>query len=63
MLNAIAVESRAKVDQIMELGLGAGGQESRAAQDYGWMYGRALEDLDGHIWEIFWQDISAKPKM
>ena len=28
-------------------------------QDYGFMYGRSFEDLDGHIWEVMWMDIEA----
>ena len=24
--------------------------------DYGFMYGRSFNDLDGHIWEIIWMD-------
>jgi len=26
------------------------------AQDHGFMFSRDFEDLDGHIWEIFWMD-------
>jgi predicted lactoylglutathione lyase len=25
-------------------------------QDHGFMMLRAFEDLDGHVWEIFWMD-------
>lgn len=62
VLVALAVESRGKVDELVETVLKAGGREARPAQDYGWMYGRAFEDVDGHIWEIFYMDESAKPK-
>lgn len=27
--------------------------------DYGFMYGRSFNDLDGHIWEIMWMDASS----
>ena len=37
-------------------------KEAREAQDHGWMYGRAFEDLDGHIWEIFYMDESKMPE-
>jgi predicted lactoylglutathione lyase len=30
----------------------------RKAEDHGWMYGRSFEDIDGHIWEIFFMDES-----
>jgi predicted lactoylglutathione lyase len=33
--------------------------ETREPQDYGFMYGRSFEDLDGHIWEVIWMDPAA----
>ncbi|MBI4162076.1 MAG: glyoxalase/bleomycin resistance/extradiol dioxygenase family protein [Candidatus Aenigmarchaeota archaeon] len=62
VLLAISVESREEVDEMIEKALKAGGKEPRAVQDYGWMYGRAFEDLDGHIWEGFYMDISKMPQ-
>lgn len=59
VLTALSVESREKVDEILEKALAVGGTEPRAAQDYGWMYGRAIQDLDGHIWEFMWMDETA----
>jgi predicted lactoylglutathione lyase len=32
----------------------AGGGESRELQDYGWVYGRGFQDINGHPWEIFY---------
>ena len=31
-------------------------------QDYGWMYGRSFEDINGHIWEIIYMDENALKK-
>ena len=31
-------------------------------QDHGFMYGRSFEDLDGHIWEPMFLDMSRMPK-
>lgn len=31
----------------------------RAPQDYGFMYGHGFDDLDGHIWELFYMEPSA----
>ena len=62
VINALSVESRAKVDEIMNKVIKAGGKEPKPAQDYGWMYSRAFEDLDGHVWEIFFMDYANKPK-
>ena len=62
VLLALSIESRAKVDQMMANVINAGGKEPRKSQDHGWMYGRAFEDLDGHIWEIFHMDMAAMPE-
>jgi predicted lactoylglutathione lyase len=40
----------------------AGGNEHMKSQDYGWMYLRSFEDINGHIWEIFYMDESSMPK-
>ncbi len=61
VLNALGVDSRDDVDEMIEKAIEAGGKEFREAQDHGWMYGRAFEDLDGHIWEIFYMDESKMP--
>ena len=62
VLNALSVESRKKVDQMISKAIKSGGKEYRKAQDYGWMYGRAFEDINGHIWEAFYMDESKMPK-
>ena len=59
---ALSLESREKVDQLMIKAIGAGGTEPRKAQDHGWMYGRNFQDIDGHLWEVFWMDESAIKK-
>lgn len=57
-LYALSFDSRAAVDLIAEAALAAGGRETRDRQDMGFMYSRALADLDGHTWEFFWMDMS-----
>lgn len=59
VMTALSCESREAVDAMFEKGIDAGGTEAREPQDEGFMYGRALEDLDGHIWEFFWMDEAA----
>ena len=59
---ALSTQSREEVDQMMEKVVGAGGKESRDPQDHGWMYGRSFEDIDGHLWEIFYMDETAIKK-
>ena len=45
---AFSRDSREEVDSVVEAGLAAGGSEPRPAQDFGFMYGRDLEDPDGN---------------
>jgi hypothetical protein len=61
VLIAISQESRADVDAMLQKAIAAGGTEAREAQDHDFMYSRAINDLDGHIWEIFWMDPNAVP--
>jgi uncharacterized protein len=53
VLTALAVESKAKVNELVEKAIKAGSKEPRQPQDYGFMFGRSFEDPDGHIWEVF----------
>lgn len=59
---ALSAASRQEVDGMLDKAKAAGGKESRAAQDYGWMYGRGFQDVDGHLWEIFYMDEEAMKK-
>lgn len=61
-LVAIQLESKAAVDALLEKALAAGASEPRPAQDLGFMYSRAIADLDGHIWEPFWMTNEAPPQ-
>lgn len=63
VLISLTAENKEAVNQFMAIALDAGGKEPREAQDHGWMYGRSFEDLDGHIWEIFYMDESALDNM
>lgn len=60
-LYALSRDSRGAVDAIADKGLAAGGKEVRDAQDMGFMYSRAIADLDGHVWEYVWMDMSGEP--
>lgn len=59
VLVCLSAESRAKVDELVEKAVAAGGTASAKVQDMGFMYGRAFDDLDGHTWEVVWMDPSA----
>lgn len=56
VLVALSSESKESVDKMLHNALAAGAKEANEPQDHGFMYGRSFEDLDGHIWEIFWMD-------
>ena len=62
VLTALSVNSRDQVDTIADAAINSGGTEARPSQDHGFMYGRAFNDLDGHIWEVFWMDMASMPK-
>jgi predicted lactoylglutathione lyase len=60
-LYGLSRDSRGAVDAIADAGIRAGGTEVREATDYGFMYSRAVADLDGHVWEYIWMDMSQMP--
>ncbi|MGC4105275.1 MAG: VOC family protein [Thermomicrobiales bacterium] len=53
---AFSTESKDEVDALYTKGLAAGGAEGNPPQDHGFMYGKSVEDPDGHILEFFWMD-------
>src|SRR4051812_33587655 len=60
VLLCLSEESRASVDATTEKAIAAGGRgDPCPKQDYGFMYGRSFEDLDGHIVEVTWMDVQA----
>jgi len=59
VLVALAMENKAKVDALVDTALSAGATKAREPKDHGFMYERSFNDLDGHIWEIFWMDPAA----
>ncbi|MFE5124373.1 VOC family protein [Streptomyces sp. NPDC056669] len=59
VLLCLSAESRAKVDELVDKALAAGGAPAGEPQDHGFMYGRSFQDPDGHTWEVVWMDPSA----
>jgi uncharacterized protein len=58
VLTALSVDSKAEVERMFDAALQAGATEAREPMDYGFMFGRSFNDLDGHIWELIWMDPS-----
>jgi len=56
VLVALSCESRSKVDEMVAKAVSAGGRIYSKPKDYGSMYGHSFQDLDGHVWEVFYMD-------
>ncbi|MFN8445863.1 MAG: hypothetical protein U0175_34045 [Caldilineaceae bacterium] len=60
VLLALTQESRAAVDAIVAAAANAGGKaDVREPVDLGWLYNRAFEDTDGHVFEAVSADMSS----
>jgi predicted lactoylglutathione lyase len=54
---AYSCEDRKSVENMINSAIRAGAKiDIIPPQDHGFMFSRSFEDLDGHIWEIFWMD-------
>jgi uncharacterized protein len=63
VLVALSCENRGQVDELVAKAVAAGGSTYSKPKDYGFMYGHGFQDLDGHVWEVFYMDPSAvKPQ-
>lgn len=62
VLNALQFDSKETVDAFFEKAISAGGKATIPTYDHGFMYGRDFEDIDWHIWEAFWMDVSQMPQ-
>ena len=58
VLTALSADSKDEVNKLVDAALKAGATEARDPMDYGFMFGRSFNDLDGHIWEVIWMDPS-----
>jgi predicted lactoylglutathione lyase len=56
VLVCLSADSKARVNELVDAAIEAGATEAREPMDYGFMFGRSFNDLDGHIWEIVWMD-------
>ena len=60
---ALSCDGKASVDSLVDAARNNGGKpDVNPKQDLGFMYGRSFEDVDGHIWEVFFMDMSQMPK-
>lgn len=62
VMNCLSANSRQEVDDVVAKAVAAGATLYREPQDYGgFMYSQGFEDLDGHIWEYAYMDMSQLP--
>ncbi len=53
---SLSCGSKEEVREIAEKAFAAGGRKVNDAEDIGFMYSWAFEDLDGHLWDLFWMN-------
>jgi uncharacterized protein len=59
VLVCLSCESRENVNDMVRKAVGGGGTTYNEPQDHGFMYGHGFQDLDGHIWELFYMEPNA----
>ncbi|MEJ7807157.1 MAG: glyoxalase/bleomycin resistance/extradiol dioxygenase family protein, partial [Telluria sp.] len=61
VLVALSCETRDKVDTMIADAIAVGATTPMPSKDYGFMYQHGFQDLDGHLWEVFYMDADAMP--
>jgi predicted lactoylglutathione lyase len=56
MLISLSCESSARVREIAEKAFELGAKKINEPDDMGFMFSWGFEDLDGHVWDLFWMD-------
>ena len=59
---AVSCESKGAVDEMVRKAVAAGATTPMPAQDHGFLYQHGYQDLDGHLWELMWMDMSQVPQ-
>lgn len=59
---AFSADSREEVDRLAQAALDNGGGPSQEPMDHGFMYVRSFADVDRHLWEVMWMDLSQMPQ-
>ena len=57
VINAIEVDTKQQVDEMIAAALSNGGSRYREAADHGWMYYDSFADPDGHQWEVMYMPV------
>ncbi|MCU0500193.1 MAG: glyoxalase/bleomycin resistance/extradiol dioxygenase family protein [Anaerolineae bacterium] len=56
---SLSTDSREAVDEMIGKAVAAGATTPNEPKDYGFMYQHGFQDLDGHLWEIFFMEPNA----
>jgi predicted lactoylglutathione lyase len=56
VLISLSCESKEEVKKLAEKAFALGGKQVNQPEDLGFMYSWGFEDLDGHVWDLFWMD-------
>jgi uncharacterized protein len=62
VLLCLSMESRQAVETMVKKAVSAGGSLYSQPQDHGFMYAHGYQDIDGHIWELVFTDMSSAPQ-
>jgi predicted lactoylglutathione lyase len=60
VLMSLSCDSRSEVDRLVDAAVHAGAESEREAEERGFMYARAFEDPDGHVWELMFMDTTVE---
>lgn len=52
----LACDSKEEVTRLTEIAFANGATRVNDAEDIGFMFSWGFEDLDGHLWDLFWMD-------
>jgi uncharacterized protein len=56
VLIALDAPNREEVDKLVHKAVNAGATTPNEKQDHGFMYSWGFQDLDGHLWEVFYME-------
>lgn len=56
VLISLSCGSKEEVTELSEKAFSLGARKVNEPEDHGFMYSWGFEDLDGHVWDLFWMD-------
>ena len=59
---SLSTDNRESVDEMVRKAVAAGATTPSEPKDYGFMYQHGFQDLDGHLWEIFFMNLGGIPQ-